>query len=235
MIQNIRDLGGLRTADGGVIRKGMLVRSANLGEAKPEDLAGISTVIDIRTTVETQEKPDKVYGQEYLHLPVFDQAVKGVSREKKSMEELIPGPEVFDMKNIYATIVRERAEDYRRVLLTIMGHDFSTGAVLWHCTEGKDRCGLTTAMLLEAIGVPRDAIMEDYLKTNLVNLKKAEMVRDKMRAEKGDDAAEKFYKAIIADASYLESAWNEMGDNYIRDRLKLDDKTIGDFRRIVLE
>ena len=235
MIQNLRDLGGIRTADGGVIRQGMLVRSANLGEAEAEDLTGISTVIDIRTTVETMEKPDKTYGQEYLHMPVFDEAVKGVSREKKSMEDLIPGPEMFDMKKIYATIVRERAEDYRKVLLTIMGHDFSTGAVLWHCTEGKDRCGLTTAMLLEALGVPRDAIMEDYLKTNLVNLKKAEIAREKIRPEKGEEVAERFYKAIIADPSYLESAWNEMGDNYIRDRLRLDDQTIGDFRKIVLE
>ena len=33
--------------------------------------------------------------------------------------------------------------------MTIMNHDFSSGAILWHCTEGKDRCGLVTALVLE--------------------------------------------------------------------------------------
>ena len=58
---------------------------------------------------------------------------------------------------------------------TVMEHDFSEGAVLWHCTEGKDRCGLLAAMLLSALGVSREDIMEDYLLTNEVNAPKAEM------------------------------------------------------------
>lgn len=50
-----------------------------------------------------------------------------------------------------------------------MGHDFSKGSVLWHCTEGKDRCGLLSAVLLLTLGVKRSTIMEDYLLTNRVN------------------------------------------------------------------
>lgn len=40
------------------------------------------------------------------------------------------------------------------------------GAVLWHCSMGKDRVGVGTALLLYALGVPMETIMEDYLRTN---------------------------------------------------------------------
>ncbi|MBR3245789.1 MAG: tyrosine-protein phosphatase [Parasporobacterium sp.] len=234
MIQNMRDLGGIRSSDGRVIRHGMLVRSAALVNAEPEDLVGISTVIDIRTTEETLEKPDITFGQEYLHLPVFDEAVKGVSHESKTDEVEVPKMDIFDMRAIYAKIVSLRFKEYSRVLRTIMSHDFSTGAVLWHCTEGKDRCGLTTAMLLEILGIPKDAIMEDYLKTNLVNLEKAEKLKEKLLVERGEVVAERFYRAMIADASYLEAAWDEMGDNYISDRLKIEEPEIMEFREKIL-
>ena len=77
--------------------------------------------------------------------------------------------------------------------------------------------------------------MEDYLKTNLVNLEKAKKIREKVRAEKGDEVAERIFRAVIADQSYLESAWKEMGDRYITDRLAMDEDTISSFRELVLE
>lgn len=53
---------------------------------------------------------------------------------------------------------------------------------MWHCTEGKDRCGLLTAVLLLALYVDRRQIMEDYLVTNEVNEPKAEMYYQKILA-----------------------------------------------------
>ena len=49
-------------------------------------------------------------------------------------------------------------------------------SVLWHCTEGKDRCGLITAMLFSVLGVRCVVIMEDYMLTNDVNEPKAEVI-----------------------------------------------------------
>ena len=59
MIQNMRDLGGIRTKDGKIVRKGMLIRSAQLNQAEAEDLDGISAVIDLRTPEERNESPDQ--------------------------------------------------------------------------------------------------------------------------------------------------------------------------------
>ena len=72
MIQNKRDLGGLKTKDGKVIRNGMLVRSAKLAEAEENDLKGIATIIDLRTEAEREEMPDLTCGREYLPVPVFN-------------------------------------------------------------------------------------------------------------------------------------------------------------------
>ena len=230
MIRNMRDLGGIRTADGAEITYGKLIRSASLTEAEEKDLAGISTVIDLRTPEEVQEKPDKTYGIPYLHQPVFEGRVKGITKENRS--KWVGAP---DMDIIYARIADHHSESFRKTLHTIMNHDFSTGAILWHCSEGKDRCGITTALILEILGVPRDTIMEDYMKTNLVSMEKARKMSEKVRAERGDVAADNVYRATIADPTYLEAAWDAMGENYIRDCLEIDDAMIRSFRETILQ
>lgn len=230
MVRNMRDLGGIQTADGAVIPSGKLVRSAFLGEAEAEDLAGISQIIDLRTPEETREKPDKTYGIAYVHQPVFEERVNGISKEERNRWVGAP-----NMDQIYAKITEHHSDSFRRTLLTIMDHDFSTGAVLWHCTEGKDRCGMITSLVLEILGVSRDVIMEDYMKTNLVSLEKARRLREKVRAERGDEAAENIYKATIADPSYLEASWEAMGDNYIRGCLGIDEDRIRAFRQTIFQ
>ena len=230
MIQNKRDLGGLKTKDGKVIRNGMLVRSAKLAEAEENDLKGIATIIDLRTEAEREEMPDLTCGREYLPVPVFNKMNEGISHEEEAENKAIP-----DMAVLYGILMRVYADNFRKILKTILEHDYSKGAVLWHCTEGKDRCGMTTALVLEALGVDRDTILEDYLKTNLINIPKAEAVREKLLATHGAEMAESAYQAYIADERYLRSAWEEMGNDYITGRLGIPEETLEAFRKTVLE
>ena len=233
MIQNMRDLGGIRTTDGRTVRKGMLVRAAQPGQAEEKDFEGISTVIDLRTTRERGEKPDRVFGREYLTLPVFDDVKEGISHEKETRDRGIP-----DMEYLYGEIIRDYAGSFRRILLAIMDHDYGTGAILWHCTEGKDRCGMTAALVLEALGASRETILEDYMKTNDVNMPKAIAVRDGLIAKYGPEAAEtaeKAYMAYIADERYMRAAWEAMGTGYIREKLGIGEETLEEFRNRILE
>ena len=202
MIQNKRDLGGLKTTDGKRIRPGCLVRSAQLQQADEEDLAGIATIIDLRTPGERGQAPDRSWYREYLPLPVITDEQAGISHEK-DIDEDIP----HDFRVLYAKLISECTDALRTILLAIMNHDYSKGAVLWHCSEGKDRCGMTTALVLEMLGVDRETIMEDYLKTNLVNLPKAVRVREQLLKTHGEEVAEEAYRAYIADESYLQAAW----------------------------
>lgn len=181
------------------------MRSANLSQAEDADLAGVSEIIDLRTTRERIEVPDRSCGRTSLPIPIFDEAKSGISHEKKVERK---GPP--DMGALYKWMIRDHRDSFTEVLTAILRHDYASGAILWHCTEGKDRCGLTAALLLELLGVDRMTIMEDYLKTNEVNIPKAEAIRERLRAERGDEVAESVYHAFIADRAYLEGAWAEM-------------------------
>ena len=230
MIANLRDLGGIGTRDGRRIRRGCLVRSAHLALAEERDLKGVSAVIDLRTPGEREKEPDRTWQRQYLPLSVFDEAQAGISREQMSAEWMLP-----EFAELYGWLIRECAGSFREILLKIMGHDFSTGAVLWHCTEGKDRCGLTSALILEILGVNRDTILADYLKTNLVSMPKAISLRDRFILTCGKEYADRVYQGYIADESYLQAAWDAMGDAYITDRLGITEEQIRAFRATVLE
>ena len=229
MISNLRDLGGIAGEGGRVVRSGMLLRSAKLSEAEPEDFAGIATVIDLRTPEESENPADKVYGAEYLSIPVFDDALAGISREEQAEIENAPG-----MAEMYRLLVRYFKDNLRKILLTIMEHDYDTGAVLWHCSEGKDRTGIIAALLLEMLGASREDIMADYLKTNIVNIPKAIRVRDEVSKTEGEEVAEKVYRSYIADEAYLNAAYDEMGSDYIRSDLGIDEAAILRFREKIL-
>ena len=231
MIQNMRDLGGLRTADGRKIRPNMLIRSAQLAQAVGEDLEHVAAVIDLRTIKEREEMPDLLYSCRYLPMPVFDEFKPGVSHE----EEAKQAPKLPDMAVLYGILVRNYMDSFRNILTAIMHHDFSEGAILWHCTEGKDRCGITTAMILELLDVDRDTIMEDYLKTNLVNLPKAAAIREKLAAERGQEFADSVYQAYIADEKYLRSAWEAIGDVSLPEKLGISAEAVEAFKNTVLE
>ncbi|MBQ9211324.1 MAG: tyrosine-protein phosphatase [Clostridia bacterium] len=229
MIQNLRDLGGLKTAEGKTIKPNCLIRSAHLYQATEGELAGVSTVIDLRTPGERNQAPDQTWQREYLPLPVCTDEQAGISHERDVSEQLLP-----DFTYLYERLIDECADSFRTIVMQIMGHDFTKGAVLWHCTEGKDRCGLTTALILESLGVERDAIMEDYLKTNIVNLPKAIRIRERLMTTHGKEMAEEAYQAYIADERYLKAAWSAMGADYISKKLKIDEETVERFRAAVL-
>ena len=230
MIRNMRDLGGLRTADGRKIKPQMLIRSAHLAQAEEQDTENISEVIDLRTPAERQESPDRTYRCEYTPLPVFEEINAGISHEEKARERAVPNMEI-----LYGMLIERYPDAFRRILLRIMQHDFSKGAILWHCTEGKDRCGITTALVLEMLGVDRETIMEDYLKTNLVNIPKAAEIHDRLLETHGKEFADSVYRAFIADECYLKSAWKAMGDNFLTEKLGIDREQIEAFRKLILE
>ena len=231
MIQNKRDLGGLKTRDGKTVRMGMLVRSANLAQAEEDDLDGIATIIDLRSNGERNEVPDRTCGREYLAMPIFNEINEGISHEEEAEQRAV----IPEMDVLYGMLMRRYTDSFRRVLMAVMQRDYSNGAVLWHCSEGKDRCGMTTALILEALDVDRKTILEDYLKTNLVNIPKAEKIREQLLATQGEEMANGAYRAYIADEKYIRAAWNEMGDDYIRDRLGIPEEVIAHFRETVLE
>ena len=90
-IHNIRDLGGLRTEDGAVIRRNCLLRSGQLGKATPADREylrtkhRLSAVIDLPTPRERDQMPEgDLQGIELLEIPVFEDIRTGLSHESSA-------------------------------------------------------------------------------------------------------------------------------------------------------
>lgn len=248
-IFNARDLGGLHTAQGNVIPSRRLIRSANLSTATEADKnilqeeLGLSKIIDLRTETERIEMPDvSIPGVEYLPIPVFDESIAGISHEKKrSNEQLLAA--IPKMGQLYCKIVTDPScrENLGKAARTIMEHDFSKGSVLWHCTEGKDRCGLLSAVLLLSLGVKRNTIMEDYLLTNRVNAAKSEKYYQMMlSAGKTAAEAETIRDIFLAKEEYLNAAFSAVDEQYentdafLRDGLHIPQKLIEHFQNSVL-
>ncbi len=244
-IPNCRDLGGLRNTAGQTIRRGRLLRAAHLHMASRRDLrrlAGeyrLTLLVDLRTPYERAQKPDRLpQGVTALTLPIFDEVTAGITREDGTPAPLI----VPDMRALYRIMVRRdncRAA-LGQALRAIMSQE--EGAVLWHCTAGKDRCGLVSALLLTALGADRETIMDDYLLTNKTAAPEAERYYRELLS----DGIEEHRAAAVRDVflareDYLLGAFEEIdtafggGDAFLRRGLGLPETALARFRERMLE
>lgn len=183
---NARDLGGIETADGRCVKPNRLIRSGMLARLTNEDVeylksAGLKTVVDFRTSAERVQKPDRqIDNVEYIVCPMLEDKTEGITRDKPESEDeeaqrtlkmahrlMAADPDgVRQMRSLYPILVTldHSIEHYRKFFEILLNHE--DGALLYHCTMGKDRVGVGTALLLSALNVHRDDIFEDYLLTN---------------------------------------------------------------------
>lgn len=185
-VSNTRDLGGIQTVDGRTIRHKRLIRSGTLEKATREDIRILTedyqmkTIIDFRNTIERMQRPDpQIEGVTVYVNPIMKDEVFGITHEEDGWKDKHPIEGLIrycqgannDAEGIIAKMYANYIlndfgiAQYRKFFRYLSEH--SNGAVLWHCTAGKDRVGTGTALLLSALGVDRKTILEDYLKTNL--------------------------------------------------------------------
>lgn len=180
-LPNTRDLGGMPAADGRRIRPRALLRSGLLERGTVRDLArlrdeyDLKLDIDLRTDEECAERPDPVGefpGMRFVHLPVFQEPAAGVSRSEGDMDRVraqVMRGEIEPaqlMISLYPHVVLDEMgiAAYRAFFEEILALD--EGAVLWHCTAGKDRCGMAAVLMEAVLGVPWEVIQADYMATN---------------------------------------------------------------------
>lgn len=251
-IANFRDLGGIPTGDGRHIKSGMLYRSGHLAKIKPRsarklrDKMGVSTIVDLRSPSELLEKPDVVAeGISYCHLPpLTDEQNPSINRQNRRpilyrIMALEGGAKGY-LSNTYRTMIANDAplEAFAELIRMLLEQE---GATLWHCTQGKDRTGIASAAVLLALGVDRDEIMRDYMRTDrAVRLKNLLIYMGVTLVTLSRHTASSLNLLLTSQRDYLRAAFDEMDNLYggtegfLKDGLGLSSDDISELRSIYL-
>jgi len=163
-VRNFRDLGGYPTVDGGETRWGQVFRSGRLDETTDTDLEriralGIEVVFDLRTQMELDQNPNRLPDEvEYVHMPMSSQ----VAVQKGLLDRIVDGDigsyTKADMADGYLRML-DRFTGYLSTMVTAVAEGRK---VLFHCTAGKDRTGITAMTLLTNAGVADSHVLDDY-------------------------------------------------------------------------
>ncbi len=164
---NFADMGGIVTTDGRTVKWGKIYRSGELSKLTDDDvvyMAGLklNAIIDFRFPEEKEEAKDRLLaGVDTISIPIAD----GSYDEATIIKWLMTGDaEAFDTMLIHVNkvLVTQEQENYAE----FFDHLEKGETYLFHCTKGKDRAGFAAAMFLSALGVDRETVIDNYLKSN---------------------------------------------------------------------
>lgn len=244
-LPNTRDIGGIRAADGRYVKHARLLRSGALAGATERDLEvllddfDVRTVIDLRTEEERREKPDPEDGLEGVRFddaPVLNTSTLGVTREggiKGALKMLraVQDDPAQIMMDIYERMVLDEAGQRGFASFFDDVLDTPDGAVLWHCTIGKDRAGLAAMLLLHVLGASHEDILRDYEATNRYVASRTEDIMDALATYHLAGKLDKSIQVInAADPRFLQAALDaidrEFGglDAYVEKALGITDE-----------
>lgn len=211
---NFRDVGGYQTADGRDVRWGMIYRSSELVNLTAEDYEvlnrlGIRAVYDLRSTEERKDRPIVWQGAPVPEMLADDYAAETSRFAAAFRDRASAGNAKAAMTSAYQRMIDDHRVQFRAVFAELL--EDGNGAVLYHGGAGSHRAGVQTALILAALGVPRDAILADYELSN--TYLKPEMLavgRSSPPAMPPQGAA-----AIIgADRAYLQAFFDAVDSRY---------------------
>jgi protein-tyrosine phosphatase len=173
---NARDLGGLPLTGGGRTASGVLLRADNLQELTAGDVRllidelGVRVVVDLRTSVEVElEGPGPLVRDGRAEIRARSLFPEAGERTDIDAGVIFPwrAPADEDASEpapvrAYLGYVRDRPDS---IVAALRDAAHAPGATLVHCAAGKDRTGVVIAFALAVAGVPRDAIVADYVAT----------------------------------------------------------------------
>jgi protein-tyrosine phosphatase len=261
-ISNARELGGYPTKDGKTVRKGVLLRTAALTDASQEELASLiedyklSAIIDMRASYELADDPEPVLdGVSQYNFKIMDEIV--MAQRAAAIQDVLTDPNVNPVKRMTAILEsgvisdqmyveflqgdtgKAGFRDFFRVLLeTPEGN-----AVLWHCTNGKDRTGVAAMLLLGVLNVDEKIIMDDFLLTNVfleaeisaMRTQLEQYIADKAMLEELMVAGKGVYAPYMQNAiDYIKANYGDI-PGYVKAELGLADADIVKLKALYTE
>lgn len=183
-VRNARDFNEIPVSNG-CIKPLSFIRSSRLDRLSSKKLNrflnkyNVKHIIDLRTDVEVSEGKSLVLPIDvnYYHIPILDHAFWGITHEKKMSKVMKKESKNlnkdFDttkyMISMYENILYN---DYSISKLKEIFDIFinnTDGAILFHCSAGKDRTGILSLLLLSIFGANENDILSDYIVSNKFN------------------------------------------------------------------
>lgn len=223
---NTRDLSSFTGADGRKIKENRLIRSGHLHSLSENDVktlknCNLKIVIDFRSENEFINKADvRIDGVTYLNFPALPKkelAIKG-SNSDSNLLDLVNkdngGKKLLlnTYKNLFLT--KEGIEAYKNFFKVVSENQ--EGAILWHCSQGKDRAGMAAFLLEYALGVSNEERIEDYLFTNVAMEKTIRRLTRVVLAKSNNDYTllPQLKDVFTAQMDYLNAAIETINEVY---------------------
>lgn len=242
--RNFRDLGGYRTTDGHTVKWGMLFRSGTMHDLTAQDYAtlnriGIRTVCDFRSREERRVEPTNWQGAApVMFADDYDAQQMGLM-PSGDMRSWTAEQARQVMAATYPKMLTTFASQYKRMFGELLaGH----APLAFHCSAGKDRTGVASALILTALGVPRETIIQDYLLTNQYLAPAMARTANSPAAQPWMSLPPAVLQAFMkADRSYIEAALAALDAHaggargYFHDEMGLSDADIAKLRQLYLD
>ena len=216
---NFRDFGGYRTVDGRPVKWGYLFRSGQLSSLSDSDIDMLASleldlVCDFRRIEEQQGDPSRLPPQNpprIASLPIVPGSNARFFEEAES--HLGDRQAMYDfMVEINRDFASAQNETYARMFGEILAID--DARFLVHCAAGKDRTGFAAAIVLLALGVPREVVMRDYMLTAQFFKPDTEMARLKRKYQMEQLASEAVRPMLEVHEDYLAKALETIDAEY---------------------
>ena len=170
-LYNFRDFGGNYNTDGKQTCWGKLYRSSSLVNATSQDNKllknlDIRTVIDFRTSQERYITPSKYVAPQMFSFPLRGNPPT-VFFDRILRKEMRAGDVKVYAQGLFSFILENNSDYFKKMFDILL--DESNYPVLICCTYGRDRSAVASALILAALGVEMDQIVNDYMLTNEQN------------------------------------------------------------------
>jgi protein-tyrosine phosphatase len=247
--RNLRDLGGYSTIDGRQIKKGLLYRSDHLKRvsrrnAEAVAALGVKTVYDLRTEKEHERDPSRlseITSLEVVSLPIDCELIDPYAVARRILRGDV---EEGDFQGLMLECYRNYALNYRSEWSSLLRHMVEPGGLpaLIHCTYGRDRTGVSVAIVLRSLGVPEETVLEDYLLSNKFWESEASRLSCFASCASFFRTPRSEVRALMeVRPEYLEAAFAAMDEKYgsfegyLHEGLGIDDATLERLRSALLE
>ncbi|MBL1219887.1 tyrosine-protein phosphatase [Chryseobacterium sp. L7] len=221
-VYNFRTVGNIKNSDGRVLKEGKFYRSGHLHKLKKKSFReleklGIKEVIDLRNSKEIADKPDQLPNDMvYKKYSAFEDEGDQLTQAKKLvLKGKVNGSDADKrMIDFYREYVTENPEVIRKIITEILESD---QPVLYHCTAGKDRTGITTALILSILKFDKETIYNDYLLSNNYRQKlvhKRLKLADNLHFLYPKMDVKVLEKLSWVEAGYLDAAFDEINKKY---------------------